>query len=252
MGSEFAPPPPPNPPTSAAGPYPPYTPEPPRPRRLMRSRRERMWAGVAGGMAEYFDLDPNLVRLLWVVATVLSHGAGVAVYILFWVILPREDRVTDTDGNHWRDWSQEFHSETQRLAEEARRVADDMRGADQSWRAPTSAESAPSGTSQEPATAKGTAAGYAGPPPPAPGGYASPPPPPEPPAWWADSQRDVERQYRHPRHPRSTGIVLVTLGVVLLAANAGVFSWIDWPTMWPVIFIGLGVILLSRRSGWGR
>jgi hypothetical protein len=46
--------------------------------------------------------------------------------------------------------------------------------------------------------------------------------------------------------------VLVTLGVLLLAANAGVFSWIDWSTMWPVIFIGLGVILLARRAGWGR
>ena len=38
------------------------------------------------------------------------------------------------------------------------------------------------------------------------------------------------------------------LGVLLLAANAGVFSWIQWRTMWPVIFIGLGVILLGRQS----
>jgi phage shock protein C len=278
MGPEFAPPPP-KPPTPSAS-YPPYDPEPPRSRRLMRSRRERMWAGVAGGMAEYFDLDPNLVRLLWVVATVLSHGAGVAVYILFWVILPREDRAPDADAHHWRDWSEEFHSETQRLAEEARRVADDMRGADRAWRAPTPAESAPSDSVQSPATAKTSPAGYpppppaspsesAWPPPPEPVGYDGPIPPayaapvrpgsggyagstPPEPAWWAESQRDVDRHRGHGRHPRSTGIVLVTLGVVLLAANAGVFSWIDWPTMWPVIFIGLGVILLARRSGWGR
>jgi phage shock protein C len=241
MGQEFAPPPPPprSPDPASSAPYPPYRPEPPRPRRLMRSRRERMWAGVAGGMAEYFDLDPNLVRLLWVVATVLSHGAGVAVYILFWVILPRDDRAPDVEGHNWRDWSDEFHSETQRLAEEARRMADDMRGVGHTWRAPNPDEPGPGETPRDPATAKGTPGAYVG-------------SPPAEPAWWADPARDVERHRSYGGHPRSTGIVLVTLGVVLLAANAGIFSWIDWPTMWPVIFIGLGVILLARRSGWGR
>ena len=70
--------------------------------------------------------------------------------------------------------------------------------------------------------------------------------------WWR-SERYVERHRHHGRnHPRSTGIVLVTLGVLLLAANAGIFSWIEWRTMWPVIFIGVGVLLLARQTGWGR
>ena len=51
-----------------------------------------MWAGVAGGLAEYFDLDPALVRLLWVAAAVVSGGLAVPVYILAWIILPRDDR----------------------------------------------------------------------------------------------------------------------------------------------------------------
>jgi phage shock protein C len=212
MGHEFAPPP--SQPTPTSAPYPPYGPEPPHHRRLMRSRRERMWAGVAGGLAEYFDLDPNLVRVLWVAATILSHGAGVAVYILLWVILPRDERPREEEPRAWRDWSEEFHAETQRLADEARRVADDVRGSGPSWRAP--GPSAP--TSGD----------------------------------WAESERYVEGHRRHGRHPRSTGIALVTLGIVLLAANTGVFSWIDWHMMWPVIFIGLGVILLSRRAGVGR
>src|ERR1700693_5663482 len=88
MEPEFTPP----PPTSSPPAYPPYAPPPPRPRRLMRSGHERMWAGVAGGMAEYFDIDPALMRLIWVAATVVSGGLGVAVYILAWVILPRADR----------------------------------------------------------------------------------------------------------------------------------------------------------------
>jgi hypothetical protein len=70
--------------------------------------------------------------------------------------------------------------------------------------------------------------------------------------WW-QSERYVERSRNHRHHPRSTGIILVALGVLLLAANAGAFSWIQWRMMWPIIFIGLGVLLLIRRAGgWGR
>src|SRR5438132_4229166 len=116
----------PSPPTP---PGPPLVPPPPHPRRLMRSARERMWAGVAGGMAEYFDIDPSLVRLLWVAAAVVTGGLAIPVYILAWIILPRDDRPPAGGPHTWRDWSQEFHGETQRLADEARRMADDMRDA---------------------------------------------------------------------------------------------------------------------------
>jgi phage shock protein C len=217
---------------------PPYPPGPPQPRRLMRSSRERMWAGVAGGMAEYFELDPALVRLLWVAAAVVTGGLAVPVYILAWIILPRDDRSTAINPPQWRDWSQEFHSETQRLADEARRMADDMREASQSWRAPGTETAAP--TSSEPARDAATDKGA----PTAASGV-------QPDPWWT-SERYVERHRHHGRHPRSTGIVLVVLGVLLLAANAGIFSWIEWRTMWPLIFIGLGVILLARQTGWNR
>ena len=188
----------------------------------MRSSRERMWAGVAGGMAEYFDLDPSLVRLLWVAATVVTGGLAVPVYILAWIILPRDDRGAAYGPSAWHDWSEEFHSETQRLAEEARRVADDVRG--HAWRAPESGAASDKGAPET------TAA-----------------PVEEP--WWR-SERYVEPHRGHHRHSKSTGVVLVALGVLLLAANAGVFRWIDGRTMWPLILIGLGVILLGRQSGW--
>jgi phage shock protein C len=135
MGPEFPPAPQPQsqpqPASSPPPPYPPYGPPPSSSRRLVRSSRERMWAGVAGGMAEYFDLDPALVRLMWVAAAVVSGGLAVPVYIVAWIILPRDDRApTSAAGAHaWRDWSDEFHSETQRLADEARRMADDVRRA---------------------------------------------------------------------------------------------------------------------------
>jgi phage shock protein C len=239
MGPEFAPPPP-NPPSPPpAPPYIPTPPGPPRPRRLVRSSRERMWAGVAGGMAEYFDLDPALMRLLWVAAAVVSGGLAVPVYILFWIILPRDDRTpyAGVGPNTWRDWSDEFHNETQRLADEARRMADDMRGSGQAWRAPGASDPTGSASSHDPATDKG-----------APSSYAADPRPEQ--SWWAE--REVDRPRHHGRHPRSAGMVLVGLGVLLLAANSGLFRLIDWRMIWPVIFIGLGVILLARQSRWGR
>jgi hypothetical protein len=115
-------------------------------------------------------------------------------------------------------------------------MADDMRGSSTSWRAPGATEGSAGEAGRDPASDKG-----------APGSY--PPPAAETP-WW--SEHDLERHAHRGRHPRSTGIVLVALGVLLLAANSGLFRLVDWHVMWPVIFIGLGVILLARQSRWGR
>jgi phage shock protein C len=195
----------------------------------MRSSRDRMWAGVAGGMGEYFEIDPSLVRVLWVAATVVTGGLAVAVYILLWIILPRDDRA-GVGPNVWRDWSDEFHTETQRLAAEARRMADDVRG-ESPWRAPGRTESTP--TPPVPAADPARTSASA----------------PVEDAWWR-SERYGEPHRPHHHHPKSTGIVLVVLGVLLLAGNAGLFNWVNWHTMWPLIFIGLGIILLGRQSGW--
>jgi phage shock protein PspC (stress-responsive transcriptional regulator) len=43
-----------------------------------------MVAGVCGGLARHFGQDPTLIRILWVVATLLSVGVGVVAYILLW------------------------------------------------------------------------------------------------------------------------------------------------------------------------
>src|SRR5207245_5370183 len=140
MASDYPPTPPASPPPPA---IPPWATPPQHPRRLMRSTRERMWAGVAGGMAEYFEIDPSLMRLLWVAAAVVTGGLAVPAYILLWIILPRDDRPPVVGTGAWRDWSDEFHNETQRLASEARRVADDVRESSQSWRAPGQTEASP-------------------------------------------------------------------------------------------------------------
>ena len=60
-------------------------------RPLRRSRSKRMIAGVIGGLADYFGLDPTLARVIYVVGSVLSAAfPGILVYILLWVLVPEE------------------------------------------------------------------------------------------------------------------------------------------------------------------
>ena len=56
-------------------------------RRLCRSRVNKKIAGVCGGIAEYFNIDPTLVRIGWVLLTVLG-GSGILAYIICMVIMP--------------------------------------------------------------------------------------------------------------------------------------------------------------------
>ena len=64
-------------------------------RRLYRSQDERMLGGVAGGLAEYFDIDPTLVRLAFVFAS-LYIGFGLLPYIILWIVVPKEPEQEET------------------------------------------------------------------------------------------------------------------------------------------------------------
>ena len=59
---------------------------------LRRSRSNRMVAGVIGGLAERFQIDPTLARVLYVVGSIMSAAfPGILVYIILWVIIPEEE-----------------------------------------------------------------------------------------------------------------------------------------------------------------
>lgn len=59
-------------------------------KRLYRSSKERMLSGVLGGIAEYFRIDPTLVRLLFVVGLFFSFGSLVLLYVVAAFIIPNE------------------------------------------------------------------------------------------------------------------------------------------------------------------
>jgi phage shock protein C len=64
-------------------------------RRLYRSKTERMLGGVCGGIADLFDIDPTLVRLVFVLAT-LWGGLGLIIYLILWWIAPYKEETKNT------------------------------------------------------------------------------------------------------------------------------------------------------------
>ncbi len=62
-------------------------------RPLLRSRTNRMIAGVVGGLAERFRIDPTLLRVIYVVGSIVSAAfPGILVYLLLWVLIPEADQ----------------------------------------------------------------------------------------------------------------------------------------------------------------
>ncbi len=61
-------------------------------KRLYRSGKDRVLGGVCGGIAEYLGVDPVIIRVIWVVATIASLGIGILAYIAAWIIIPRNPK----------------------------------------------------------------------------------------------------------------------------------------------------------------
>jgi phage shock protein C len=57
------------------------------PRKLYRSQTQRMIAGVCGGLAEYFNIDATLIRILFLLFAVFG-GSGLVIYVVMWLIVP--------------------------------------------------------------------------------------------------------------------------------------------------------------------
>jgi len=60
-------------------------------KRLYRVKKDRILGGVCGGIADYFNADPSIIRLIWIGLTLLSMGAGIILYIIAWIIIPEKE-----------------------------------------------------------------------------------------------------------------------------------------------------------------
>lgn len=126
-------------------------------KRLYRSRKDRMVWGVCGGLAEYFNIDPVIVRLVFVLL-IFADGLGILAYIVMAIIFPSEEKL-----------------------------------------------SRPSKSELE--TIEG--AGY---------------------------------------RRRVLGIILIITGILILIANFFQTWWLEWINIWPLIIVGLGLLILILNA----
>jgi phage shock protein C len=183
------------------------------PKRLYRKREGEMLGGVAAGLADYFQLDVSLVRLIIIVLTVLTGGAGIVAYILAWIVIPEEPRETAGAGV-----GAGTYAGSQPFAGEASAGVSGGEGAEAA------------GMAGQGRTFVGT---------------AEPQPDPD----VADGGEDTEgtAYHRHIlRRRQFLGWALVIVGIWALIDRF--FPWFRWDLFWPLGLILVGVALVLRTN----
>jgi len=187
-------------------------------KRLSRNRRDAILGGVASGYGDYFDIDPVLVRLGFILLCFLN-GVGVLFYLVSWVIMPVDDgaqaAAPTTDGAVPPS-GDGIGSQTERVVEEVReateKVGEEVRGVSQKL------------ADGVKATGERVSA-------------------------------DVRRSGGDGgRGALVAGIVLIVIGMAFLVDR---IPWLHWPhwihlsSLWPLILIGIGFAMLlgARRGG---
>ncbi|MFH1639923.1 MAG: PspC domain-containing protein [Chloroflexota bacterium] len=88
-------------------------------KRLFRSRTDQMIWGVCGGLARYFDIDPTIVRLIFVLSIFIG-GAGIWVYLILTLIVPQERSEARTPEETIRENISDIRETASRLGHELR------------------------------------------------------------------------------------------------------------------------------------
>jgi phage shock protein PspC (stress-responsive transcriptional regulator) len=197
------------------------------PRRLYRSRDRRL-AGVAGGMAEYLDIDPTIMRIAWILAGLLSVGFAILAYILLAIVIPDAPWATASAGPAtWGPTAPQAPAPG--WAQPAPDWAQPMPG----WASPAqgmAASTAQPWASYPPAPAAGTASGWAS--------------QGAPPSGWGSAQpAEVRAQARGIGAAGVVGLALIAIGGIALL-NAAIPGWIAPAATGPIIVILIGGALL--------
>ena len=173
--------------------------------RLYRSVSEGMLGGVAAGLGNYFKIDPVFVRLGFLLATFMTGGAFLIVYLAMWLLIP-------TAGSTTTEANRIIQENLNEMGAKVRSFVGARSNA-----GPTNGSAAHSNVS-----GNATASTHNQTQIPQAGGVA---------------------QTRQGLAP----VVLILVGVFFLLANLGFFRGIHWGMWWPLMLVGLGAIMLTRR-----
>lgn len=144
-------------------------------KQLFRSRTNKKIAGVCGGIAEYFNIDPTIVRLIWLLFS-FTYGIGFLAYLVAVIVIPE----ARTDNSEYHQGPN--HGESQQ-------------------------------------------------------------------AWNSEAHKENSR-HDNSKAMLILGIALVVVGGILLI-NLYI-PWINWHYLWPLIIIGIGVLVILRGGGSRR
>ena len=89
-------------------------------KRLYRSRADRMIFGVCGGIANYFETDPTLIRVIAILLTVLTGGAAILAYLVLAVVVPVESSTSTEPKDVVRENVEEIKQTATQFGEEMR------------------------------------------------------------------------------------------------------------------------------------
>lgn len=82
---------------------------------LYRSETNKVIAGVAGGLGEYFNIDPTIIRILFVLMTVFG-GSGLIIYLVLWLIMPSQSSLPKDSQQAIKDNLEDMKAQTQSFA----------------------------------------------------------------------------------------------------------------------------------------
>jgi phage shock protein PspC (stress-responsive transcriptional regulator) len=186
-------------------------------RRLYRSSTDRKIGGVAAGTAEYFDIDPSIARVLWLLLAIFTGGAFVIVYLVMWAIVPEAPWSPPVVGA--APAAGEGSTDAGGAVAAAGAAADDPDAAEGAADAPT--EPATPSTPWTPTT-------------------------PEPSSTWSASAEVASGPGPHV----ILGAILILVGGWFLVDQF--FPGFSFGTLWPIGLVAIGVIILVaalRRGG---
>ena len=197
--------------------------------RLTRSHTDRMLTGVAGGMAEYFDIDPVIIRLLWVLGALFTGGVLLVAYFVMAIIMPSppdEEEAYEDEDDELADDEADAQAEDESDSQTTDESQDEADAED---------EPKPDGATATAAAASSTSS------PDAPRAAASRQ------RRRAGSRRARRRRAAARRRGRGAlviGSVLIVMGALALVDQ---FSLLSFWQFWPLILIGIGGALILGR-----
>lgn len=98
-------------------------------KKLTKSRDNKVVSGVLGGIAEYFDFDPSILRILYAIAIVFGVGSPIILYIILALVIP------EAPGSGQTDWHRTFGGtqNQNRPRKEAEKVKEEKKGNHDDW-----------------------------------------------------------------------------------------------------------------------